>query len=216
MLTLNKYNCETLEFKTVIRYDRRFWREIRTCFSKKGESTKTVRGILLYKKPADHHFHFSARRFLERKKEKLELTFALCRSRVPPPVRSRAFPVVRINKFEDWFFELLPSSLKKSGLDTRWSTLFLYDRKTHKTTLEIPYSSPMQDKDNLLGSASISGLKFQFRDAKSGLRRIYFEAFPEAYTLRSVFSSKIRQRGNLLEESLVAADRISRIFVNPK
>lgn len=216
MLSLTKYSCETLEFRTVVRYDRRFWRGIRTFFWKKNQSTKTVRGILLYKKPADHHFHFSAKRFLEGKKQKLELTFALCRSPVRPPRRSRALPVIKINKFEDWFFELLPSSLKKSGLDTRWSALFLYDSKTHKTTLKIPYSSPMHDKDNLLGSASISGLKFQFRDAKSGLRRIYFEAFPEAYTLRSFFSSRIRQRGNLLEDFLVAADKISRVFVNPK
>jgi gamma-glutamyl phosphate reductase len=71
----------------------------------------------------------------------------------------------------------------------------------------------MPDKQHVLGSISVSGLKLEFEDAPSGIVRIYFEAFPEFISLGTNMHLKTVLNDGLLENVISSSYEVSKLFL---
>ena len=220
MLKLSKYNCEKIEFITVVSLNRKAWQEFQTFFEKgrrktKGQARDTVRAILEYRKSSDHHIHFGSHWFRDGKKELLGVSFGFYRTKGKDSQHVGAPRIVKIGQFESWLLEFLSGKLKDKRVVCRCQARLIFPTRRFKPIIEIPFKNPfpLGDNDNVLGSISISGLRFDLLNSAAGLSKLYLEALPDSMVLTEVFKTMVVFQENLVEEFLDGARRISNLFV---
>lgn len=123
--------------------------------------------------------------------------------------------VAAIPAFEKWILDFLPERSRGALLKFTWRAGFRYGLKEFQPIFEIPFKSPftIPDKGSALGEISISGLKLEFQKSNFGLLRVYIEAFPKFLAIAAIFIQKSKLREDLIQASLVGAERILSLFI---